>query len=97
MLFPKELKENEYVCLFMTKTDNDGKEIKFHKYAKNFSQYLELISKYKYQYHMYNALATVKKDKNGELNRLEANMRQRRVLFIKRIIRDTKMYKILQN
>lgn len=56
MLFPKELKENEYVCLFMTKTDNDGKEIKFHKYAKNFSQYLELISKYKYQYHMYNAL-----------------------------------------
>ena len=97
MLFPKELKENEYVCLFMTKTDNDGKEIKFHKYAKNFSQYLELISKYKYQYHMYNALATVKKDKNGELNRLEANMRQRRVLFIEFDKKDHPGYKNVQD
>ena len=44
MLFPKVLKENEYICLFLVKTDKmgnpvldeDGKEIQFHKYVKNF-------------------------------------------------------------
>ena len=90
MLFPKQLKENEYVCLFMVKTDikgkvfvdKDGNEIKFHKYVKDFDEYLRLVSKYKHNYHVYNALATVKIDKNNELHRREANMRQRQVLFI---------------
>lgn len=90
MLFPKQLKDEEYVCLFMVKTDNegnvlldrDGNEIKFHRYVKNFEEYLEQVSKYKHNYHIYNALATVKKDKKGELHRREANMRQQRVLFI---------------
>ena len=27
MLFPKELKENEYVCLFLVKTDKDGNPV----------------------------------------------------------------------
>lgn len=90
MLFPNQLKEGEYVCLFMVKTDSEGKvvvdengfEIKFHKYVKNFEEYLEQVSKYKHNYHVYNALATVKTDENGELHRREANMRQQRVLFI---------------
>ena len=90
MLFPKELKENEYVCLFMVKTDKngnvaldkDGKEIHFHKYVKNFKQYKECVMKYRHNYHVYNALSTVKKDRKGELHRREVNMRQRRVLFI---------------
>lgn len=90
MLYPSQLKENEYVCLFMVKTDKegntacneDGSEIKFHKYVKNYEQYEEYIGKYKYNYHIYTALATVKFDKNKELHRREANMRQRRVLFI---------------
>lgn len=90
MLFPKELKENEYVCLFMAKTDKegnpvldkDGKEVTFHRYVKNFKQYQECVNKFKHNFHVYNALATVKKDRKGELHRREANMRQRRVLFI---------------
>lgn len=82
MLFPKNLKENEYVCLFFAKTDKDGNEVKFHKYAKNFEQYSELIRKYKHNFNVYNALSTVKTDKDGELHRREVNMRQRRVLFI---------------
>ncbi len=90
MLYPEKLKDEEYVCLFMVKTDKegnvlvdrDGNEIKFHKYVKSFEEYLEQVSKYKHNYHIYNALATVKADKNGELHRREANMRQQRVLFI---------------
>lgn len=90
MLFPAELKENEYVCLFIVETDEkgntllneDGSEKKFHKFVKNFDQYQEYVNKYKYIAHVYNAIATVKIDKNGELKRKEANMRSRQVLFI---------------
>lgn len=90
MVFPKTLKENEYICLFMVKTDKEGNvslnkegnEIKFHRFAKNFEQYQEYINQYKHNFHVYNALATVKADKNGELHRREANMRQQSVLFI---------------
>lgn len=90
MLYPERLKDEEYVCLFMVKTDKEGNvqvdrngnEIKFHKYVKSFEQYLEQVSKYKHSYHMYNALATVRMNKDGELHRREANMRQQRVLFI---------------
>ena len=60
MLYPSQLNENEYVCLFMVKTDEegnpvyhkDGTEIKFHKYVKKYEQYEELIKKYKYNYHI---------------------------------------------
>ena len=63
MLFPKVLKENEYICLFLVKTDKrgnpaldeDGKEIKFHKYVKNFEQYQEYIKRYKHNFHVYKA------------------------------------------
>lgn len=90
MLFPKELKENEYVCLFLVKTDKegkpildkDGKEKHFHKYVKNFEQYQEEVMKFRHNYHVYNALSTVKRDRKGQLHRQEPNMRQRRVLFI---------------
>lgn len=90
MVFPRTLKENEYVCLFLVKTDKEGKvlldkdgnEIKFHRFAKNFEQYEEYVNRYKHNFHVYNALATVKADKNGELHRREGNMRQQRVLFI---------------
>lgn len=90
MLYPEKLKENEFVCLFLVKTDKegnpeydaDGNEVKFHKYAKSYQQYQEIVEKYKHNFHVYNALATVKMDKNEELHRREANMRQRQVLFI---------------
>lgn len=90
MLYPTTLKENEYVCLFLVKTDKEGnvildrngKEVKFHKYVKNFEQYQEYVKEYKHNFHIYNALATVRRCKNGELHRKESNMRQQRVLFL---------------
>ena len=102
MLFPNELKENEYVCMFFMKTDKDGKvqldkdgkEIKFHRFVKNFAQYQEYVNKFKHNFHVYNALATVKMDKNGELHRRTSNMRQQRVLFIDF---DKKDYPTLKN
>lgn len=90
MLYPEKLKENEFIALFFMKTDKNGepvigknnKKVEFHKYVKNFEEYQEYINKYKYNYHVYNALATVKVDSNGELHRKKCNMRQKRVLFI---------------
>lgn len=90
MLFPKVLKENEYICLFLMKTDKngepvigkDGKIVKFHKYVKNFEEYQECIEKYKHNFHVYNALATVKVGSDGDPHRRKGNMRQQRVLFI---------------
>ena len=45
MLYPESLKENEYVCLFVVKTDEegnpvcdaDGNEITFHRFVKTLS------------------------------------------------------------
>lgn len=90
MLFPKELKENERVCLFLVKTDKNGnvmldkkgQEIKFHLPVKNFEQYEGYVNKYKHNYHIYNALATVKLRSDGKIQRTESDMRQQRVLFI---------------
>lgn len=90
MLYPEQLKENEYICLFLAKADKKGnpvldetgKEINFHRYVKNFEQYQKYINKYKHNFHVYNALATVKPDADGELHRQENNMYQQKVLFI---------------
>ncbi len=90
MLYPEKLKDNEYVALFFMKTDKngnivigkDGKKVEFHKYAKNFEEYQDYIDKYRYNFHVYNALATVKIGSDGKPHRREGNMRQQRVLFI---------------
>ena len=90
MLYPEKLKDNEYVALFFMKTDKDGnvvigkdgKKVKFHKYARNFEEYQDYIDKFRYNFHAYNALATVKVGSDGEPHRREGNMRQQRVLFI---------------
>lgn len=90
MLYPEKLKDNEYVALFFMKTDKngnavigrDGKKVEFHKYAKDFEEYQGYIDKYRYNFHVYNALATVKAGSDGEPHRREGNMRQQRVLFI---------------
>ncbi len=90
MLYPEKLKDNEYVALFFMKTDKDGnvvigkdgKKVEFHKYARNFEEYQNYIDKFRYNFHAYNALATVKVGSDGEPHRREGNMRQQRVLFI---------------
>lgn len=90
MLYPEKLKDNEYVALFFMKTDKngnvvigkDGKKVEFHKFAKNFEEYQDYIDRYKYNFHAYNALATVKIGSDGEPHRREGNMVRQRVLFI---------------
>lgn len=90
MLYPEKLKDNEYVALFFMKTDKngkpvigkDGKIVEFHKYAKNFEEYQDYIDKYKYNFHAYNALATIKIGSDGEPHRREGNMVRQKVLFI---------------
>ena len=86
MLYPSELRDNEYVCLFFLKEnenqDIDETSISFHKYVKNFEEYQRYIEKYKYKFHIFNCLTTVKLDRHKRLSRKAENMRQRRVLFI---------------
>jgi len=90
MLYPERLKDNEYVALFFMKTDKDGKvaigkdgkKVEFHKYAKNFEEYQYYIDKFRHNFHVYNALATVKVGSDGEPHRREGNMVRQRVLFI---------------
>ena len=90
MLYPEELKDNEYIALFFVKTDKNvapvtdknGETIEFHKFAKNFEEYQGYINKYRYNFHAYNALATVKTGPDGQPHRRTGNMRQQRVLFI---------------
>ena len=90
MLYPEKLKDNEYVALFFIKTDKNGNEVvgrdgeivKFHKYAKNFEEYQDYIDRFRYNFHAYNALATVKAGSDGEPHRRKGSMRQQRVLFI---------------
>ncbi|MFG6378258.1 MAG: hypothetical protein K1W19_08095 [Lachnospiraceae bacterium] len=90
MLYPEQLKENEYIALFFMKTDKNGnvvidennKKVEFHRFVKNFEEYQEYINKYRHNFHVYNALATVKPDADGELHRQESNMYQQKVLFI---------------
>lgn len=90
MLYPDNLKENEYVALFFMKTDNKGniivdknnKKVEFHKFVNSFEEYQKCIEKYRYNYHVYNALATVKADSDGKPQRRQGNMKRQRVLFI---------------
>ena len=90
MLYPEKLKDNEYVALFFMKTDKngnvvigkDGKKDEFHKYVKSFDEYKYYINKFRYNFHVYNALATVKIGSDGKPHRRESNMVRQRVLFI---------------
>lgn len=90
MLYPKTLKDNERVCLFLVKTDKNGKvllnkkgeQIKYNYGVRNFEEYIEYIDKHRHNYHIYNALATVKVGQDGKVHRTKSDMRQQRVLFI---------------
>lgn len=68
MVFPSEMKENEYVRLVMIKppSEEDSKPIPFARYAKDFQEYVNIIKRYRHNFHIYNSLCTVKKI-NGEL------------------------------
>lgn len=90
MLYPEKLKDNEYIALFFMGTDRavdvainqNNRKIEFHKYVKDFVEYQSCINQFKFNFHVYNALATVKIGEDGKLHRRESNMGQQRVLFI---------------
>ena len=89
MLFPAELKENEYVRLVMIKppSEENPNPIPFAKYAKDFQEYASIVKKYKYNFHIYNSLCTVKMI-DGELGGTTAFQRQRRVLYLDFDLKD---------
>lgn len=89
MVFPSEMKENEYVRLVMIKppSEEDSKPIPFARYAKDFQEYVNIIKRYRHNFHIYNSLCTVKKI-NGELGGTTAFQRQRRVLYLDFDLKD---------
>ena len=89
MLFPAELKENEYVRLVVVKppTPENPEPIPKALFVKDFQEYADMVRKYKYTHHVYNSLCTVK-EIDGEPGGTVAYQRQRRVLYIDFDLKD---------
>lgn len=89
MVFPAELKENEYVRLLMIKppSEENPNPIPFQRFAKNFDEYTKIVQKYKYNCHVYNSLCTVKMV-DGEIGGESKFQRQRRVLYLDFDLKD---------
>lgn len=85
MLFPPNLKENEYIRLVAIKklTDN-GKPQTLVRFVQSFGGFYNFIKKYRYNYDLYVQLATNRGKKDG----LKTSQRQRRVLFLDFDIKD---------
>lgn len=91
MLFPEKLREKEFIRLVMVKPpDEENPEgFSFVKFVKNFDEYLEVVNKYRHNYHVYNSLCTVK-ELDGKLGGTPSYQRQRRVLYLDFDLKDFK-------
>lgn len=91
MLFPENLKEKEFIRLVMIKPpDEEHPEgFSFTKFVKSFNEYLEVVKKYRHNYHIYNSLCTVK-ELDGKLSGTPSYQRQRRVLYLDFDLKDFK-------
>lgn len=79
MLYPKDLRENEYIRMIALKRNKDGKVISsVVDFVNNFDDYKAFIEKYRYTYDVYNQLATNKGKESGNAK----SQRLRRVLFL---------------
>ena len=89
MLFPGKLKEKEYVRMVMIKPPDeehpDG--VIVTKFVKSFNEYLDVVRKYRHNYHMYNSLCTIK-EINGKLSGTPSYQRQRRVIYLDFDLKD---------
>lgn len=89
MLFPSKLKEKEYIRLVMIKppSEENLNPVSFVRYAKDFQEYVNIIKKYKHNFHIYNSLCTVKMI-DGKLGGTTIFQRQRRVLYLDFDLKD---------
>lgn len=79
MLYPETLRENEFVRLVALRRDKDGKVIRsVVEYVQSFEEYAGFVQKYRYNYDVYNQLATNRGRDNGTVS----SQRLRRVLFL---------------
>lgn len=98
MLYPKNFKEKERIRLLAIHKDtaSSGKTTTITRYVNNFSDYKDFILKYRYQYDVYNQLATVKpvKQKDGyeAYSGGMGNQRLRKVLFLDFDLKDYPNY-----
>lgn len=98
MLYPKKFKEKEKIRLLAIHKDTtgSGKTTTITRYVNNFPDYKNFILKYRYQYDVYNQLATVKpvKQKNGyeSYSGGMGNQRLRKVLFLDFDLKDYPNY-----
>lgn len=83
LVYPLNLKDNEYIKIHLSKIDAEGKRIEFDRFVRGFEEYREIIEKYRYNYNIYNELATIRGDpKEGKLNGQEKNLFRRQVLYL---------------
>lgn len=79
MLYPLTFKENEYVRLIALRRDSEGKVIRsVVQFVQSFEEYANFVQKYRYNYDVYNQLATNRGKDNGTVS----SQRLRRVLFL---------------
>lgn len=94
MLYPEKFKEKEKIRLLAVHKDTagNGNTTAITRYVNNFSDYKDFILKYRYQYDIYNQLATVKpaKQKDGRetYSGCTGSQRLRKVLFLDFDLKD---------
>ncbi len=83
LVYPKQLRENEYIKIHLSKMKESGGRIEFDQFVQGFDEYLEVIRKYRSNWNLYNELATVKENPEEEkLNGKERNLFHRQVLYL---------------
>ena len=83
LVYPKQLRENEYIKIHLSKMKESGGRIEFDQFVQGFDEYLEVIRKYRSNWNLYNELATVKENPEAEkLNGKERNLFHRQVLYL---------------
>ncbi len=87
LLFPESLKENEYIRIVCLGTDEEENPYQISKYVQSYTEYEDIVYKYRKLGNLFNSLATVK-NINGYMNGTAQYQRQRRVLFLDFDLKD---------
>ena len=83
MLYPMQLRENEFIRMLAIRRNRDGevgkeKGDRIVSFVKDFEQYKGFILKYRYTHDVYNQIATNRENKDGTIG----SQRMKRVLYL---------------
>ncbi len=81
LLYPEQLEEDEYVYLLFTTLNQSGGYAPEQVFVRSFDEYCTEIEKRRYKANIFNGLATVVPDENGNLGSAKENQYRRQVLF----------------